>query len=227
MELVETWSSLYGLRFAPVTMLQVLFSAGTVFLLLALQATSNLRIAHGSLTRALAQVELCDRHLREVGRTWAAAAKTGDILRAVLEEKLRPIIARRLGPKRLEDFTPAGTPELSSAPFPPATDAPYAGSLSLADAPAYPADWNPNPHTELGGEDWTRMPLHFFVQSQNQSDAAGGFVPALYPGPLAGQTGNTFPELDTSGFLPTSEYGMGVPQTWEQDLFDIDRSRHF
>ncbi|KAJ7764602.1 hypothetical protein DFH07DRAFT_698722, partial [Mycena maculata] len=95
MELVETWSSLYTLRYMPISMNQVLFGAGTIFLLLALQATSSLRIAQGSLKTALAQVEQCIRYLHEVGRTWASAARAGDILHAVLHDKLRPIILRR------------------------------------------------------------------------------------------------------------------------------------
>ncbi|KAF7369302.1 Zn(2)-C6 fungal-type domain-containing protein [Mycena venus] len=94
--LVETWASVYTLRYTPVTLLQVLFSAGTIYLLLALQATAGLRIAHGALQPAIEQAGHCIRYLHEMGRTWKCAARTGDILQILLHDKLGPIITRRL-----------------------------------------------------------------------------------------------------------------------------------
>ncbi|KAJ7507160.1 fungal-specific transcription factor domain-containing protein [Mycena galericulata] len=215
MELVETWSSLYTLRYVPVTMLQVVFSAGTVFLLLALQATASPRIAHTSLKTALAQVELCVRYLQQVGETWAASARTADILRAVMDEKLRPIIERRLAPKRLEDFTPASTPEPTErrASAPPQAGVPEA---FLFHVPSYADGW----HDPELGSDWPQRPYDLLPQSHGSMH--GGPAPYMYP--LAGA--NTFTELDESGFLPALD-GLGVPELWEQDLFGIDRSRHF
>ncbi|KAK7042467.1 Zn(2)-C6 fungal-type domain-containing protein [Favolaschia claudopus] len=84
LELLETWESLSS------------FSAGTVFLLRALQATSGRRVAHGALNTALAQTEKCIGYLRAIGATWTGAARNGNILQALLDDRLRPIIARRL-----------------------------------------------------------------------------------------------------------------------------------
>ncbi|KAJ7081330.1 hypothetical protein B0H15DRAFT_467886 [Mycena belliarum] len=96
LELAESWSSAYTLRYTPMTMLQVLFSAGTIFLLLALRATANLRVAQKSLHKALEQTDRCVCYLHEMGQTWKCAARTGDILQVLLHNKLGPIITRRL-----------------------------------------------------------------------------------------------------------------------------------
>ncbi|KAJ7764577.1 fungal-specific transcription factor domain-containing protein [Mycena maculata] len=224
LELAETWSSLYTLRYSPVTMLQVLFSAGTVFILLALQATASLRIAHGSLKTALAQAERCVRYLHEVGQTWSSSTRTADILSSMLNDKLRPIIARRLSPKRLEDLTPAHTPEppgtetgassLESSPAQSFTGLPYTHSSF----PPYAA-----PYTELGAE-WAQMPMDYFPQ--HHGNVQGGF--GQYPVPLYPTVGgNTLPEWDSSEFLSTIDW-IEPPKLWEhQNLAGIDRSRHF
>ncbi|KAF7329730.1 Zn(2)-C6 fungal-type domain-containing protein [Mycena kentingensis (nom. inval.)] len=104
LELTETWSTLYTIRYSNVTMLQVIFGAGTIFVLLALQATSSARIAHAGLQSAINQAEQCIRHLHDMGRTWAAATRTGDTLQAILQEKAGPIIMKRVAHKgvRLE-----------------------------------------------------------------------------------------------------------------------------
>ncbi|KAJ7481445.1 hypothetical protein FB451DRAFT_990665, partial [Mycena latifolia] len=94
-DLLETWSSLYSLRYTPATMLQIIFNAGTVFVLLALHATSSLRIAQGSLKTSLSQAELCIQYLSEMSTSWGSAARIGDILRSLIQDRLQPILARR------------------------------------------------------------------------------------------------------------------------------------
>ncbi|KAJ6616846.1 hypothetical protein B0H10DRAFT_2035936 [Mycena sp. CBHHK59/15] len=95
MELLQTWRSLYSLRFAPVTLVQVVFSSGTIFLLLAAQATTGHRVARGSLKSALDQAELCIQYLLEIGKSWQCAKNIGGILRNLLQEQLQPVLERR------------------------------------------------------------------------------------------------------------------------------------
>jgi len=95
MELLDSWHSLYGVRYAPITLIQVVFSAGTVFLLSAVQAASGLRVGHGSLKHFLSQGELCIKYLLESGKSWQCATNIAEILRNLLQQQLNPILARR------------------------------------------------------------------------------------------------------------------------------------
>ncbi|KAF9497538.1 hypothetical protein BDN71DRAFT_1387474, partial [Pleurotus eryngii] len=95
MELLSTWRSLYGLRYAPITLVQVIFSAGTVYLLSAVQATSGVRVASVSLKHSLEHAELCIQYLSECGRSWECANKIGEILRSLLMKQLEPRLQRR------------------------------------------------------------------------------------------------------------------------------------
>ncbi|KAF7440130.1 hypothetical protein PC9H_000474 [Pleurotus ostreatus] len=95
MELLSTWRSLYGLRYAPITLVQVIFSAGTVYLLSAVQATSGVRVAPVSLKHSLDHAELCMQYLSECGRSWECANKIGEILRSLLMKQLEPRLQRR------------------------------------------------------------------------------------------------------------------------------------
>ncbi|KAJ7764606.1 fungal-specific transcription factor domain-containing protein [Mycena maculata] len=216
MELVETWSSLYTLRYIPITITQVLFGAGTIFLLLALQATSSLRIAHGSLKTALAQVEQCIHYLHETGRTWASSTRSGNILHAVLHDKLRPIILRRLAHKGLEPTAvvmPTPPPDASASPSPrprPFSDIGDLNEPSMFTALA--------PERNLPSQlalEWSQMPVDY---SAPPSDG-GYFGDTLNQ--LAGQ--NMFPALDASGVFPTFD-PFGAPELWEQTLFSTDSS---
>lgn len=90
MELAETYRALYTLRYVPVTWVQVVFSAGTVFILSAVQATSGSRLAHVSLSHSLSQVDLCIQYLSETGRSWNAANNISDILKSLRKEQLIP-----------------------------------------------------------------------------------------------------------------------------------------
>lgn len=197
MELLETWSSLYTLRYSTAMLQQVVFAAGTVFLLLALQATASLRIAHGSLTTALAQVEQCVRYLHEISETWKCAKRTGDVLLHVLNDKLRPVIERRLAHRGGQSAAAVTSSSQDSASIVPGVDQP---SLLPAEPPII--DWNPP------NEEWAQTPLDL-----------GFFAQSLPGDPFSVScTGETaFPEL--AGFLlPTFDH-LDAPELWEQDLF--------
>jgi hypothetical protein len=95
MEFLGVWRSLYSLRYVPVTLVQVVFSAGTVFLLSALQATSGVRFARVSLHKSLSQAELCIQYLQEVGRSYQCAKNVAGILANLLQQQLKPKLAMR------------------------------------------------------------------------------------------------------------------------------------
>ncbi|KAL0945802.1 hypothetical protein HGRIS_012089 [Hohenbuehelia grisea] len=95
MELLGKWQTLYGLRYAPITLVQVVFSAGTVFLLSAVQATSGLRVAPVSLKHSLERADMCMRYLGECGRSWQCANNIAEILRNLLRKQLEPRLQLR------------------------------------------------------------------------------------------------------------------------------------
>ncbi|KAJ7721044.1 hypothetical protein B0H16DRAFT_379677 [Mycena metata] len=214
MELLETWSSLYTLRLSPITLLQVVFSAGTIFLLRSLQATTNQRIAHASLKTSLAQAEQCVRYLHEMGQTWPCALRTGDILKTVLHDKLRPIIERRLKYKGV-DITPflANT---SSQDVTPAASNANESEPTTESPPFDPglSEWNPEYEADM---DWAQLSSDF---------ATPPHIPAV-PGDFSFPGDTMFPELDMSGFIiPTFDL-FGAPDLWGQDLLGTDNSRDF
>ncbi|PBK66328.1 hypothetical protein ARMSODRAFT_960314 [Armillaria solidipes] len=71
--ILQTWRTLYTLRYVPVTLFQAVFSTGTVFLLLG--GTS------------LVKVELCIQYLNEIGKSWKCATNIGAILQQLLEDQ--------------------------------------------------------------------------------------------------------------------------------------------
>lgn len=109
MELLGTWRSLYTLRYVPVTLFQTVFSAGTVFILGAVQATSGARLAPVSLQHALGQAEMCIQYLREAGRSFQAANNIANILELLLKEQMKP----RLHPRPVESTNDTTTNRMS------------------------------------------------------------------------------------------------------------------
>lgn len=95
MELAETYRKLYTLRYVSITWVQVVFSAGTVFILSAVQATSGSRLAHVSLQHSLSQVDLCIQYLTETGRSWNCANNIAGILKSLRKEQLIPRLNMR------------------------------------------------------------------------------------------------------------------------------------
>lgn len=111
MNLFATWQRLYGLRYCPVTLLQIAFSAGTVYLLSAMQACSGGHIVQKDLQHALDQQELVRKHLQEIGRSWPGATKICEILMRLVEDHLTPLIEGRKAPlvDEKEDSASCGT----------------------------------------------------------------------------------------------------------------------
>ncbi|KAJ7268225.1 hypothetical protein B0H12DRAFT_1097560 [Mycena haematopus] len=211
LELIETWSSLYTLRLISAKMAAVIFSAGTVFFLRALQATGSSRIAQGVLNTALTQVETCTRYLHEIGNTWPSAMRTGDLLQAILNDKLKPVITRRLG-SRIEQIPSM----LKDKPVVPGADAqayqtnPFPTEPTPLSIPSYAPKWDIQMETpaEL---------LDFFAQVEDTTAAFDVSSPIF--------TGETpFSELDMNGFLFSNPHLFHPP---EQDLAGVSQRSIF
>lgn len=98
MELLSTWRSLYTLRYCPITLIQTVFSAGTVYLLTAVQASSGTRIAQKELRHSIDQQELVLQYLEEIGRSWQCATNIARIMKNLVEEQLKPLLERKTIP---------------------------------------------------------------------------------------------------------------------------------
>lgn len=211
LELLGTWSSLYSLRYCPPTILQVIYSAASIFLLLALQATANRRIAQGSLRTALTQVEQCLGFLDEMGKSWECAARTRDMLRGVLDARLRPIIARRMEQKGVAEDLPGLVPPLGApADFGGVATNVRAESgvgsvLPPSDMWMYGDNHSPQPALGDAGSEWSRISMEFLAQLEGDASSCTREA--------------AFSDFDASGFLPT--FGsFGNPEFWDQAVFN-------
>ena len=90
MELLSTWHTLYKLRYCPVTLIQIAFSAGTVYLLIAMQASSGAHITRKELRHSLDQEILVQQYLQEIGLSWNCATNISATLRNFMNEQVRP-----------------------------------------------------------------------------------------------------------------------------------------
>ncbi|KAJ7367181.1 fungal-specific transcription factor domain-containing protein [Mycena albidolilacea] len=204
LELLDTWSNLYGMRLASLKMAGVIFGAGTVFLLRAQQATASSRIAHGVLNTAFAQVEKCIRYLHETGSTWASAMRSGDMLQVILNDKLKPAIARRMA-ERGEPFPTAAAPPRET-PGVSGAGAPHEVNFMPTEpppsyAPSYAPGWDP-----------LSLDFDFLAQMQNTPVASNAES-------SQSRSQTCFSELDMNGFFPTFDTFWGP----EHDYSDGSR----
>ena len=95
MDLLSTWRSLYTLRYCPVTLIQTVFSTGTVYFLVALQASSGNHIAEKEFRYSWDQATLARQYLSEIGTSWKCATSTSDILISLMEKHVRPLLDRK------------------------------------------------------------------------------------------------------------------------------------
>ncbi|PPQ76231.1 hypothetical protein CVT26_008583 [Gymnopilus dilepis] len=103
MEHLATWRSLYTLRYCPITLIQAVFSTGTIYLLNAMQAGSGVRIAQKELQHSLNQQKLVMQYLHEIGKSWQCATNIAGILEHLMHEQLKPMLQRL--PKRPTSLT--------------------------------------------------------------------------------------------------------------------------
>jgi hypothetical protein len=98
MDNLATWRKLYTLRYCPITLIQSVFSAGTIYLLTAIQAGSGIRVAQKELRRSLDQEALVMQYLQEIGKSWQCATNIAGILKNLMHEQLRPLLERKTIP---------------------------------------------------------------------------------------------------------------------------------
>ncbi|KAJ7291268.1 hypothetical protein C8J57DRAFT_1043741 [Mycena rebaudengoi] len=163
LELLETWSKLYSLRYSPIRLLPFVFNAGTIFILLSLQATRNIRVGIQTLKKFLSQAELCVHYLHEMGQSWTAAASTARMLQGLIDSKLEPVIARR--------GLLVGIDQINSNPAPLASDDARTEALVPSDNPVPLApgdstswDWHEPQDTERNHERIVVAPIMEFLQ---------------------------------------------------------------
>ncbi|KAJ6519005.1 hypothetical protein C8R45DRAFT_851626 [Mycena sanguinolenta] len=187
LELLEIWSSLFTMRLTSFKMAGVIFSAGTVFFLRALQATGSSRTAHGVLNTALAQVERCIWYLHEMGHTWESAKRSGDMLQSILNDRLKPVIARRMA-ERGEQIPAAATPLAE----PPAVSAHHERNTQLTELSPFstPSPYAPEWEPQL--EPWSELLFDFNFFAQMHNPQATSDVEPSYQ-PMMNET--AFPEL--------------------------------
>jgi hypothetical protein len=90
---------------------QTAFSAGTIYLLVSVQAATGLRVAQEQLKHSLSHAQLCVQYLLEIGKSWHCANNIAEILRNLLQEQLKPLLDRRSIPQAGQlVFTPTATP---------------------------------------------------------------------------------------------------------------------
>ncbi|KAF7343396.1 Zn(2)-C6 fungal-type domain-containing protein [Mycena venus] len=226
LELTETWQSLYTLRLVPVMIGHIVFSAATVFVLRALQATTGMRIAHTALNTALAQVETCISYLDEAGATWPSAARTKDILQAILNDRLRPVIARRLTDRGVQ-VPSAPAPAMASSSLPKKgqlvywTPVPtYAGApivtneLSTMPAPTY-EEASGHDMKLVSVSEWSQQQLSdIFPPTQQTPDTSASATESLFY-PM-----DSFADVDMTALLPNVDYFEfgNAPELWEKGL---------
>nr|GAT52865.1 predicted protein [Mycena chlorophos] len=222
LDLTSVWANLYTMRFTNVTMLQVLFGAGTVFVLLALQATASARIAHGVLQTALAQTEQCIVYLRDMGCTWVTATRTGDTLASILQDKAYPIIQKRLAHKgiRLETLLP-----MPSHPAPLHQQQTHSQTHSLASS-RRPSAEEEDPNSQSAAVTMYSMKVEAEQQQQHIQSAPvvdwahsamyypempqpGGYIE---PNVDWSRQAQEVPEIDLAGFMPN--FDLGAPELW-------------
>ncbi|KAG5644488.1 hypothetical protein DXG03_008315 [Asterophora parasitica] len=192
-ELLGTWRSLYTLRYAPITLVQTAFSAGTIYLLGAVQAASGLRVAQESLKHCLAQAQLCVQYLLEIGKSWQCATNIGEILRRLLQEQLKPLLDRRA----IREVTGQGQ-NMSSMPTSP-------GPSGLND-PMSRRRRSPSQHRSMSRKDEPR--------SRGRPT-----VPAYHTNPPSADQRSPLPSSESPSFSIQPSRSSSMPGTQQSMMF--------
>lgn len=116
MELLSSWRSRYTLRYIPISLPQVIFAAGTIHLLAAIQSLTRPHRATISLSDSLAQMELCIKYLSETGRSWHWGNHVCGILLQLIKQQLKcRMTMRPVGNSRFSSGYRATAPSSWSA----------------------------------------------------------------------------------------------------------------
>jgi len=85
--LLRRWKECYGLRFSPVTIVQIAFNAGVTGLLLASEAESSTQ--NNGFNDALE----CVNFLKEIGISWASANYNAEVLERLIEKRKKDMVS--------------------------------------------------------------------------------------------------------------------------------------
>jgi hypothetical protein len=189
MELIGTWKSLYTLRYIPTTFIQVIFAAGTIFLLSAVEATTRSQ----PIEDLISQAEQCSRYLRETGRSWQSANRVATILSSLLREQLKPKLLRSANQRRLCD--------LAVSPIIPQER--HEGTSPVSSLPDYiHSDWLSTGFMGGGGQ----MGGHFAVDVTGMNGVFGRMDSNSHP-PMGIRRDDTLPSRAFMSFGPTPSLG--------------------
>ncbi|KAI0076969.1 hypothetical protein K474DRAFT_1561411, partial [Panus rudis PR-1116 ss-1] len=97
MLIAGNWHNNFSLRYCPLTVIQIIFSAGTVFVLSAIQAISGPRLGRVTLASSLRQIQQCVDYLGVIAESWDCAGDVRAILLNILEMQLKPRLQLRSG----------------------------------------------------------------------------------------------------------------------------------
>ncbi|GAA5948610.1 hypothetical protein JCM21900_005189 [Sporobolomyces salmonicolor] len=205
--LFELYQKLPGLRYAPVTMTQIAFAAGTTHLLACVnsEAVGNAKKA----ADARQSADACVRALAEMGKAWQCATQTGGILARLISEWC---------PERPES---AGASASTAAPAPVSAHSESAQQLL-------------DPHSDLAQEllrlGWTppvsQAPTGVAASTSSQVVFSPPEAPPFYPvpsyAPLSLQSGfaSAFPNPPSSTFSsypppPMPSHPASVPTNFD------------
>jgi hypothetical protein len=211
MDLLGTWHSSYTLRYVPIILIQVAFSAGTIFLLSAIQATSGERLARTSLHHSLSQAELCIQYLNEVGQSYQGAKNVADALTNLLQNQLKPRLTMLSSPNEPRSTMP-------SSPNEPRLTMPSSPNEPRLTMPSSP---NEPPSHELNASPRSQFSEVFFGSTSR--DQAPAFNSQNLTGPqrenvhhLRGSPIYPIMSFDTFGGAPGSPFinqGLSTPST--------------
>ena len=85
MENLTTWRALHSLRYCPITLIQTVFAAGTVYLLAGTQAISRNRIVWKEVDHSAKKLDCIMDYLQEIGASWQCAADISGILKELMQ----------------------------------------------------------------------------------------------------------------------------------------------
>lgn len=228
MELLATYRSSFTLRLVPVTLCQVLFSAGTVFLLSAVQASAGVRLASKTLNHSRSQAELCIKYLSEIGRSWNCANNIGGILGNLLQ------VVDRLVEQRAEQRRRRAS-SASNPPNPLALKTGERPGLAIPGTPSsFPSHMDNNALSVSPEDHFMNEPLlyHPTLPALDQSFDFGGqqfgvdqFVDVLGGGNfVSGSSGAAFALSGFGGGMPGGHtlssqpfVAVGIPESIADD----------
>lgn len=219
LELVDTWRKLYTLRYVPILWIQIIYSAGTIYLLSAAQAGSGTPSAIQSRNHSLAQADACVQYLYQAGKSWQTARHVKQILEKLLKQLTTRIETRpqdsgkHSNGKRKSTLTSQSSSRSAERAEEPSAN--LFPDTSASDFPPFPSSPMQIPHAPI-------QPPSSLATAFGTGYAVNPFAPALNAGgsyEITGQFGMPgIPNNHPQNFLPFGDSalngfgGMSFPQ---------------